>query len=218
MKARLWVLSRHADVLAAVKDPDTYSSAQGIVPSGFIAESPNVIVLDPPAHTMMRKAVMRVFTPRRIAALEGRIREFTRQLIGTFPDRGEVDAFEYFTDPLPIYVIAELLGVDPGEREMFKRCGDVIVYSSNADPAQLLSAQRELTDYLAGVFEDRRRAPCDDLISVLLMKSPEGRALSEEELLGLCFLLSWAPRRPRVRWQRDAPPRTLPRCEGTARR
>ena len=185
----LWVISRYADVLAIIKDPQTWSSAQGVVPSGYAPDDHPVIVIDPPDHTPMRKAVMRAFTPRRVAALSERIREFARQLLESFPSSGEVDAFETFTDPLPIYVMAELLGVDPGERAMFKRCGDAIVYSSGADPESLRAAQAEPTEYLAGVFEERRREPRDDLISVLLTESPEGRALSRAELLALCFLL-----------------------------
>jgi cytochrome P450 len=189
-KARdLWVISRYEDVLAAVRDAETWSSARGVVPSGFVPEKPTLIVLDPPEHTPMRKAVMRAFTPRRIAGLEPCIREFARDLIDALPADGETDAFEGFTDPLPIYVIAELLGVDAGERPMFKRCGDAIVYSSGADSATLLDAQRELTDYLASVFVERRKQPRDDLISVLLTTTTDGRALTEDELLGLCFLL-----------------------------
>jgi len=184
----LWVLSHHADVLAALRDPETYSSARGIVPSGFVPEKPTLIVMDGAPHTLMRKAVQRAFTPRRIEALSARIRAFARRLAEDLPDR-ECDAFEHFTDPLPLFVMAELLGVDPSERAMFKRCGDLIVYASESDPHEMIAAQRELTDYLSRVFAERRERPRDDLISVLLTSSPEGEALGEDELLGLCFLL-----------------------------
>src|SRR5262245_10544971 len=184
----LWVLSHHADVHAALRDPETYSSAHGVVPSGFVPEKPTIIVLDGDPHTRMRKAVQRAFTPRRIEALSEKIGDFARELAGALPD-GEVDAFVRFTDPLPLLVMAELLGVDASERAMFKRCGDVIVYASESEPEAMIAAQRELTDYLSRVFAERRRAPRDDLISVLLTSSPEGEALSEDELLGLCFLL-----------------------------
>ena len=194
----LWVLSRHADVLAAIKDPATFSSSEGVVPSGFKPDVPTLIVLDPPDHTMMRKAVMRAFTPRRMDAMAKQVRGFADGLFdalfaeaeaGAAGELGTVDAFEGFTDPLPIYVMAELLGVDAAERPMFKRCGDAIVYSSGADPATLFAAQRELTDYLQTVFEARKSEPRDDLISLLLTSSEEGRALQDDELLGLCFLL-----------------------------
>jgi cytochrome P450 len=138
----------------------------------------------------MRKAVMRAFTPRRMEAMADRVRGFARDLLDDLEgEGGTVDAFEGFTDPLPIYVMAELLGVDASERPMFKRCGDAIVYSSGADPQTLIAAQRELTDYLETVFEERARNPKDDLISLLSCHSEEGRALSHDELLGLCFLL-----------------------------
>ena len=189
----LWVLSRHADVLAAIKDPETFSSSEGVVPSGFKPDVPTLIVLDPPDHTMMRKAVMRAFTPRRMDAMAKRVRGFTDGLFDALfveaGAAGTVDAFEGFTDPLPIYVMAELLGVDAAERPMFKRCGDAIVYSSGADPATLFAAQRELTDYLQTVFKARKSEPRDDLISLLLTSSEEGRALQDDELLWLCFLL-----------------------------
>jgi cytochrome P450 len=192
----LWVLSRHADILAAIKDPATFSSSSGIVPSGYKPEMPTVIVLDPPEHTAMRKLVMRAFTPRRIEGLSGRIRALAERLADDLAathaagdEGGTVDAFTGFTDPLPLYVMAELLGVDTSEREMFKRCGDAIVYSAGAAPETLVAAQRELTDYLQTVFAERRRRPSDDLISLLLTTTPEGRALVDEELLGLCFLL-----------------------------
>ena len=154
---------------------------------------PTLIVLDPPDHTNMRRDVMRAFTPRRMDAMADRVRGFETDLLDDLEANAKtgepVDAFEGYTDPLPIYVMAELLGVDPSERPMFKRCGDAIVYSSGADPAILFAAQRELTDYLQTVFDERKRAPKDDLISLLLTSSEEGRALADDELLGLCFLL-----------------------------
>jgi cytochrome P450 len=185
----LWVLSRYGDVQSAIKDPETFISGAGVVPSGYRPEQPTLIVLDPPQHTRMRQAVSRAFTPRRIEALAPRIRELARELAESLPPEGEVDVFDAFTDPLPLYVIAELLGVDRGERRMFKRCGDAIVYSSGSEPQTLRKAQAELTEYLEGVFEERRRQPGTDLISVLLASSSEGEALPEEDLLGLCFLL-----------------------------
>jgi cytochrome P450 len=188
-KRDLFVLSRHEDVLAAVKDPETFASGEGIVPSGFKPDEPTIIVMDPPAHTAMRKHVMRAFTPRRMEQMTPRVRQIARELIGDWPADGELDAFLRFTDPLPIAVMAELLGVDASERALFKRCGDAIVYSSGADPATIHAAQHELEGYLETVFERRRREPKQDLISLLLSPSDEGTALCDRELLGLCFTL-----------------------------
>jgi len=189
----LYILSRYEDIQAAIKSPEIFSSSGGVVPSGFKPDVPTLIVLDPPDHSNMRRAVMRAFTPRRMDAMGERVRGFATSLfenLAASAKPGEtVDAFEGYTDPLPIYVMAELLGVDAAERPMFKRCGDAIVYSSGADPELLLAAQRELTDYLQTVFDERKRNPKDDLISLLLTSSEEGRALEDDELLGLCFLL-----------------------------
>ena len=188
----LWVLSRHADIQAAVRDPATWSSAEGVVPNAFVPENPTLITMDAPAHTAMRNAVGRAFTPRRIEALAPRIRAIAQELLEAIPPAGEaaeVDAFEAFTDPLPLLVMAELLGVDPEERAMFKRCGDAIVYASDTPPEQLRAAEAELTEYLSRVFAQRRQSPRQDLISVLLHASDEGAALPENDLLGLCFLL-----------------------------
>lgn len=185
----LYVLSRHADVLAAVKEPETFTSGEGIVPSGFKPDEPTIIVMDPPAHTAMRRHVMRAFTPRRMESLTPRVRAIAAELLAVWPADGEIDAFEHFTDPLPIAVMAELLGVDAQDRPLFKRCGDAIVYSSGADPETIRAAQRELEGHLEGVFEARRRAPRQDLISLLLSPAEDGAALSERELLGLCFTL-----------------------------
>jgi len=189
----MFVLSRHEDVLAAVRDPETFASGEGIVPSGFKPDEPTIIVMDPPAHTAMRRHVMRAFTPRRMEAMIPRVRQIARELLDAWPEAGEVDAFERFTDPLPIAVMAELLGVDASERPLFKRCGDAIVYSSGADPETIRSAQRELETYLEDVFARRSpvggRASGADLISLLLSPSEDGAALSHRELLGLCFTL-----------------------------
>lgn len=188
----LWVLTRYADVQSAIRSPAFYSSAEGVVPSGFAPEEPTIITSDPPEHTAMRKAVSRAFTPKRMAELEARIREIAHDLVAKLPDDGVIDAFEDFSDVLPYLVMAELLGLEPETRSVLKRCGDVIVYASEVDPEEMHAATRELTEHLAGTFAERARHPRHDLISVLLTASPEGDALSHEELLSLCFLLTVA--------------------------
>jgi len=188
----LWVLSRYADIQSVIRAPASFSSAYGVVPSGYAPEDPTIIAIDPPDHTVMRKAVSRAFTPKRMAQLEGRIREIAHGLVASLPDDGVVDVFRGFTDILPYLVMAELLGLEPDTYDVLKRCGDVIVYSTDHQPEELQDATRELTEHLAGTFELRSRAPRDDLISVLLTSSPDGEALSHEALLSLCFLLTVA--------------------------
>ena len=188
-KRDIWVVSRYHDIQQMIKDPETWTSRHGVLPNPYRPDNPTLITIDPPNHTVMRHSVNRAFTPRRIEAMSGRIREMTRELVAALPAKGEVDIFDCFTDPLPINVMGALLGVDPELRPMFKRCGDAIVYPGQHDGETIRKAEEELTDYLAQVFAQRRKQPRDDLISVLMTTSEEGDALSEAELLGLCFLL-----------------------------
>jgi cytochrome P450 len=188
----LWVLSRYADIQSVIRSPASFTSAQGVVPSGYAPEDPTIIAIDPPEHTAMRKAVSRAFTPKRMSELEGRIREIAHGLVAALPADGVADVFRQFTDILPYLVMAELLGLEPDTYDILKRCGDVIVYSTDYTPEEMQDATRELIEHLALTFEARTREPRNDLISVLLTSSPEGDALSHEELLSLCFLLTVA--------------------------
>ena len=181
----LWVLSRFADIQSVLRSPEQFSSAQGVVPNGYAPETSTIITSDPPAHTPMRKTVSRAFTPKRMAELEPRIRVLAHDLVASLPGDGELEAIEAFCDALPYLVMAELLGIEETDREVLKRCGQAIV--SEVDAETMQAATRELSEHLAITIADRRRQPRDDLISVLLSDSPEGDALAEEELLGLCF-------------------------------
>jgi cytochrome P450 len=185
----LFVLSRHADVRAAVLDPATYSSAQGVIPSGFVPEKPILISSDPPTHTRLRKAVQRALTPRRVAELEPRIRGFARQLLDALPFGEEVDLVAGYTQPLPMFVMSELLGVPMADRPTFRRWAEAVVHTNQGSSAAIEAAQRELYAYFAGVVAERRTRPRKDLIGILLAPGDEGETLEPDEILGFCFLL-----------------------------
>jgi len=185
----LWVLSRHADVRAAILDPETYSSAQGVIPSGFVPEKPILISSDPPAHTRLRKAVQRALTPRRVGALEPMIRDYARRLLAELPRGEEIDLVARFTQPLPMYVMSELLGVPMEDRPIFRRWAEAVVHTNVGSSSAIETAQRELYAYFAGVVAERRAKPREDLMSILLSPTEEGCLLSEDEMLGFCFLL-----------------------------
>jgi len=185
----LWVLSRHADVRAAILDPETFSSAQGVIPSGFVPEKPILISSDPPTHTRLRKAVQRALTPRRVGALEPMIRDYARRLLDALPRGEEIDLVARFTQPLPMFVMSELLGVPMEDRPTFRRWADAVVHTNLGSSAAIETAQRELYAYFAGVVAERRTKPREDLMSILLSPTEEGDTLSEDEMLGFCFLL-----------------------------
>ena len=186
---RLFVLSRHADVRAAVLDPATYSSAQGVIPSGFVPEKPILISSDPPHHTRLRKAVQRALTPRRGAELEPRIRGFARRLLAALPSGETVDLVPSYTQPLPMFVMSELLGVPMEDRSTFRRWAEAVVHNREGSSAAIAAAQRELYAYFGAVVAERRTHPRDDLVGLLLSPTEEGDTLAPDEILGFCFLL-----------------------------
>jgi hypothetical protein len=185
----LWVLSRHADVRAAILDPATYSSASGVVPSGFAPEKPILISVDPPRHTRLRKAVQRVFTPRRVQGLEPRIRSYARRLLDALPFGREIDLVRGYAQPLPIYVMSELLGVPMEDRRTFLRWADAVIHARPDSTTAIGDAEGELYAYFARVVAERRARPREDLVTLLLSPTEDGETLSEDEILGFCFLL-----------------------------
>ena len=138
-----WAISRYADVDAAIRDPSTFSSA-GFIATIFgdlnpVPEVPWMLDLDPPEHTQIRKLVNKAFTPRLIASMETRVREIARPLIAAIQGRTEFDLVYDFSTPLPVIVIAELLGIEPERREDFKRWSNDVGESANrpADEVEL---------------------------------------------------------------------------------
>ena len=144
---------------------------------------------DPPEHTRHRKLISKALSPRSVRALEPQIRQITTDLIDAFIDRGSVDLIPEFAVPLPVTVIADILGVDRADIWTFKHWGDLMI-SGNID---LLSHERrrevahavvELHEYFVPRIEERRRQPTDDLLSIMVNTEVDGEPpLTTEELL-----------------------------------
>ena len=155
-----------------------------------------MLTSDPPVHTRLRRLVSRAFTPRRIHDLAPRISEITAGLLDGIAGRGgEFDLVAEFANPLPVTVIAELLGVPPGNYELFKQWSNAIVAGASRTqpweepPPEFLEAVAKLRGYFAEEIEARRRAPGADLISALVAAHDDAEALSSEELLAFVVLL-----------------------------
>ncbi|MDQ1461455.1 MAG: hypothetical protein QOI08_2939, partial [Actinomycetota bacterium] len=126
-----WALSRFADVEAAHKDPLTYSSARGTVLENMGADMSALgmmIFLDPPAHTALRSLVSRALTPRRVAALEERVRALCAELMDPLVGTGPFDYVQQFAAQLPSRVISSLVGVPPEDQEEQRRLVDAIFH------------------------------------------------------------------------------------------
>jgi len=156
--------------------------------------APSVIASDPPNHERLRSIVNRGFTPRRISALEPRIRQIAGDALDRMLEKDEFDLVSDFTIPLPVTVIAELLGVESDRFADFKRWSDTLISGSTGSasatsPALLMDTFREFNAYFMEQIERRRRDPKDDLISTLVEAQDGETALTDYEVFMFIFLL-----------------------------
>src|SRR5262249_6296457 len=192
-----WMLFDYDGVKRALSDPDAFSSAA--TPNGPGETLPWLVFFDPPRPTKLPALVTRAFTPRVVANLEPRIREFSRDLLDQTIERGEMDLAADFSVPLPLMVIAEMLGIPLADRPQFKRWCDVILTLSDTvtgNPEAAAPAARdygaatvELGEYLARLLVQRRAAPKDDLLTRLAEAEVDGERLTGQEILGFFQLL-----------------------------
>jgi len=192
---RVWMVTRYADVRAALADPRLHKQWVGkLTPpdwepdpvNGFL--SVHLLNLDPPDHTRLRRLVVKAFTPRRVAGLRPRIEEITASLLDEMSGRDEVDLIEAFAFPLPITVICELLGIPVADRDTFQGWSHTIV-SSVASQEEVFAAGAAMYQYFTGLVAAKREAPADDLVSGLIMARDAGDSLDDRELLAMLFLL-----------------------------
>jgi len=189
-----YAISRYEDVLFAVTRHDLFSSTgfSGTNIDGRPAKM--MIFTDPPDHTRLRNLVNRGFTPRMVADLEPRIREVTRELVDRIAVAGTTDLVADLAMPLPVTIIAEILGVDPAHKEDFKRWSDWIVLDffnqiSEEQQPQYESDMETFKQYFQRVVEERRSQPRADLISALVRAETEQQALTADEVLVFIVLL-----------------------------
>src|SRR5882672_5979676 len=130
----MWAVSRHADVGFALKHPELFSSSVNSDRAELPA-SETLLGSDPPAHTGLRKRVERSFTPRRIRALAGRLQALARELTAAFAPRGACDVVASLAAPLPVIVVAELMGIDPARHDDFKRWADAVITRGTGRPS-----------------------------------------------------------------------------------
>ena len=199
----VWLITRYDDVLAVLKDQRFVKDWRGALTPEQLAQVPpipevmkplsqNMLDTDPPDHERLRALVSKAFTPRLIERLRPRVQAISDGLLDAVQDRGEMDLIDDYAFPLPITVIAELLGVPAEDRNNFREWSDAAV-SGNASQEYmeqiLIPHMQAFTDYLRALFEEKRSNPKDDLVSALVRAEEAGDRLSEDELLGMVFLL-----------------------------
>jgi cytochrome P450 len=188
-------------LLDPASDPDAVRSMLAFAQAmpfdmGELGTSRNLIAADPPRHDAMRAIVNRGFTPRRIAAWEPRVRELVDECMQRLRRGEEFDVIRDLSVPVPTVVIAELLGVEPGRRDDFKRWSDAIISGTSGSrrgrdlmESGVVGAVAEFAEYFVEVAERRRREPRDDLASVLLSAQGSEDGLSPSELVLFALLL-----------------------------
>lgn len=191
-RAGLWTVARHADVLEVSRDPETFCSGGGVLPTDRgreIATADSVLYLDPPRHQRYRRLVSPAFTPKRVAAMEPVARRIAVELVETLEPGRPFDFVETVAAPLPLLVIAEMLGVPGEDRDRFRVWSDALIAAATEFTDDALVSAAELWEYFKGVLGVRREAPGDDLISVLVTAEVDDEPLTADELLGFCMTL-----------------------------
>ena len=196
-----WVFTRYTDVDTILRDHRRFSSdarkrgpSRGQRASLPSTEEPSMLFLDPPDHTRLRALVNQAFTPRAVAALEPHIRELMTTLLDAVDDPSAFDLMEAVAKPLPVIVIAEMLGIPPEDRAQFAVWSDqrarILEPTLTPDERETAeAAMRALDAYLMPIISARRADPQDDIISALAQAEEEGDRLTEREVLIMLRLL-----------------------------
>ena len=184
--SRQWALSRYADVEYVSKTPALFSAAQGVLPDSDALVS--IVSMDDPRHQRLRKLVNKGFTPRMVGQLAPKIRALTGEILDPITDRGGCDLARDIAAPLPLFIIAEMLGIPRADFDRFHEWSDrLIAVAGNHDDAVIsasaISAYVEYGTYLKEIFADRRRHRREDLTSILVMAQQDGMLAEDEEAM-----------------------------------
>ena len=181
-----WVLTRHDDVRAVLKDSADYSSrAMGVGgPLPLLSD-------DPPRHTQLRGLVDRAFTARMLKKMEDSIVDIARSLVAALPEDAPVDVVQKLTIPLPVAVIAQMMGIPTERSDDFKRWSDALTGTLSGESA--FEARRndvlEMAAFFHSLIPERRANPRDDLVSAVVNAEIDGERLSDRDIVGFNVLL-----------------------------
>jgi len=181
-----WLLTRYRDIVQVLRDDERFSAAQGAANS--------MLVSDPPDHSRLRGLVNKAFSAGMVRSLEPRIREIVECLLDTAAEREQMDVIADFAYPLPLTVIAELLGVEPEKRDFFRRASTKIAIALGpatdaAIAMRAVEGRNELLVYFDSLIQKRRDEPRSDLVSALIQAEEAGTFLGHGELLAMLLLL-----------------------------
>ena len=157
----------------------------------------DMLALEPPAHTQLRRLVLEAFTPRSVAALHNSIAQRARQLLAPWREHGRIDIVNDYAQHYSLGIICDLIGVNPADRDTIKALSDAVVTmyepaASDEQQARANQAVATFATYLRAVIRMRRHHPSDDLMSALLSASIDGVRLSDEQIISTAMVLLMA--------------------------
>ncbi|MFH8385934.1 cytochrome P450 [Kitasatospora sp. NPDC018058] len=194
----VWLVTRYPDVRQALADPRLALDRAHAAPGNYKGFSlppaldANLLNMDPPDHTRIRRLVAQAFTPRRVSALHAPIERVAERLLDAIEPLGRTDLLANYAAPLPITVICDLLGVPEDDRLDFRSWTDTLITPDPARPEQARAAVSSMLGFFTGLIERKRSEPADDLLSDLIAVRDEQDRLSEDELTSLAFLILFA--------------------------
>ncbi len=190
----LWAVSRYEDVLRVLRDPETFSSAVSADVIAGAEARPTMIFNDPPVHTRLRGLISKAFTPRTVELQRPAVQDYCDHLVASLVAHEETDIVTGLAYPLPVMVIANMLGVGDGDLATFKRWSDAIIQNVGTallvgDMSALDEVNAEFDAYFTRRLDKLRAEPEDNLLSGLVHAETEEGKLIEEDLLLICRLL-----------------------------
>jgi len=198
----VWYVARHDDVDEVLrspdygKDPRKAKDAEGLKQIFLRGEEqePSMLVLDPPEHTRLRGLVNKAFTPHAVEALRPRVQQVVDELLDAVANTESFDLIDALAAPLPIRIIAEMIGVDPAHAQQFREwshdlAASLDVTASAEQLGRARSAGEGLHNYYLGVIAEHRATPHADLISGLISAEEQGATLSDSEMISILILL-----------------------------
>ncbi len=203
-----WLVARHADVNALLRDRRLGRTYLHLASHEDMGRAPDtewhepfwhlirngILDMEPPDHTRVRRLVSKAFTPAFVEGLRPRVERIVDELVDGVQGAGEFDLLPAIAEPLPVTVIAEMLGIPETDHHLLRPWSADICKMYELDPSEpsqrdAVRASGEFSDYLRRLSRERRARPGDDLISALSQVLDEGDTLTEDELIGTCVLL-----------------------------
>jgi cytochrome P450 len=199
----VWVVTRHEDVRAVSRDPETFCSGRGVqwedVPDDLLTASHSFLAVDAPRHGELRSLVSAAFTRKQVQLIEQQIKEQARQIVDDLLDAGEGDFVELVSKRLPMWTVYEMMGLDPSMRDEAAHLADQMVGFNDLDVLDGREPGEVLNEALVGLLmmglefaDHRRNHPAEDLMTNLVQAEVDGQRLTDDEIAAFFVLISVA--------------------------